>query len=137
MEEQPGKLITLLDQTKIIAFFSSKYACSNHYPAQIYNPFLSLHFPTSEHNYMFRRAEFFQNPTIMKQILETPSPKTAKTLAASLIRTQTDADMWSEQKLRWMSESVVLKFAQDPLLAIELAGTTPHYIVDCARGDTF
>ena len=90
-------------------------------------------YPTAEHWMMASKARLFADDEVLKQILESTDPKTAKALGRKV--KDFDDDVWKSNCRRLVTEGNVAKFSQNESLRTFLIGTEDHVIVEASPFD--
>jgi ribA/ribD-fused uncharacterized protein len=96
----------------------------------IYN---GLTFYTTEHMFMYRKAEFFKDTESMRLIHEAEDPYTAKRLGRN-VKNYSDTE-WSKVSYQIMYEVNYLKFTTDKDLTKKLSDTDGLFLVEASPVD--
>ena len=131
-ELQPQDTSTVT-KNDITAFFTYRSPLSNHHPSQFV---INDHeFSTVEQYFMFQKAHFFGDQSTSSQILETPDPKEAKSLARRI--QNFDRHAWREVCIDFMKKGLHAKFNQNEHLATFLKETGATKLVEANPHDKY
>ena len=100
-------------------FFACDFVCRN-------TPFRSV-----EQGYQALKALICKRPDIYQQIMNTPFPATAKSLARYITTTRE----WENSKLAIMEELIYCKFRQNKQLYYQLLNTRPNALFECTTDE--
>jgi len=115
---------------KFVFFWGSEL--SNWYDCQV--TYEGLHFFNSEQAFMWKKAVFFGDHEIAKQIANTPSPRLNKALGRKV--KGFDAKKWLEVSYQIMVDVNYAKYQQNPYLIKILLSTGDKTIVEASPYDT-
>lgn len=97
-----------------VFFWSGPF--SNFHPCKvIYN---GKEFSSSEHMFMYLKAEHFKDNEAMEGILKAKAPKEAKAIGRT-VKSYNDKE-WEKHRVKAMKTAVIAKFSQNKMLKYEL-----------------
>lgn len=106
---------------------------SNWNRSKIVHPYRGLKFPTSEHAFMWMKADFFGDSSIASQIPLCPHPRDAKELGRQVKRY--DDMEWSLVRYNYMVVVNLWKFLQNEYHRDVLASTGDRILVEASPYD--
>ena len=120
------------EMTNIVPFFNKKHPFSNFYPAKF--TVRGVIFPTSEHFFMYRKAERYSPSGGFKErILATSDPAEAKQIGRRI--SNFDEKDWNTHSIEVMSTGIRNKFHQNPDLLKILLDTGDSILVEASPYD--
>lgn len=90
-------------------------------------------FPTSEHFFMYQKAQFFGDKDTANKILLTNHPREAKKLGRQV--KNFNSEEWSAVCREYMKQALRLKFSQNKDMKEELLKYPNHCFVECSPYD--
>ena len=93
-----------------------------------------IRYPTAEHWMMASKARLFQDEDALQAILQTDSPKEAKSLGRAVRKF--NASLWDQNKRQLVTEGNEAKFSQNSDLRAFLIGTGTTVIVEASPVDS-
>ena len=123
--------MTVENETHI--FFLKNYLSNFHKCPTLIDPITFHKFLTTEHLFMFLKAEYFKDYAISDKILLAPTPQAAKELGRQV--SNFDNDAWNLVRYEEMLFANLLKFTQNTEMKNKLIATGDKILVECNPKD--
>lgn len=114
-------------------FFLKNYLSNFHKCSTLIDPISSNKFKTTEHMYMWLKAEYFKDFDIAAKILKANTAREAKEFGRQ-VKGYNDKD-WAEVRYFEMMTANILKFTQNSELKASLIATGDKILVECNPKD--
>lgn len=90
-------------------------------------------YPTAEHYMMAKKADLFNDPEMLENILVCKTPKEAKIFGRRVLNF--DAAVWEEKRCQIVVDANLAKFTQNPKMKEVLLSSAPKVLVEASPRD--